>query len=69
MLETAGNLDGLVIDIVLVGFKLGTGVYSLASLYLSILMQDGNDRTALGLNNTSSSDNGQKNYPDGYRCH
>ena len=43
-------------DFILEPLKLSTGMDGLALASVSILVKDGNHRTALGLNNTTSSD-------------
>ena len=62
-LEATSDMEGFVIDIILEGFKLATGVDSLAFTHVSILMHDGNNRAALGGDNTTNGDNGSPRPP------
>jgi len=61
-LKSTSNLHGLVmINIIFVPVQLGRGVDGLALPSVSILVQNGNGRSMLSLDNTSSSDNGDIN--------
>ena len=50
------NAQGTVMNFIFEPLELSTGMDSLALASVSILVEDGNHRTALGLNNTTSSD-------------
>ena len=55
----SSNLERAIMYLVFVPFKLPTGMDSLALANIGILMQDGNHRTTLRLNNTTNSNNGK----------
>ena len=53
----ASNLEGPVVNVVLVALNLATGMNGFALSNICILVHDGNNRTTLGLNNTTNSHN------------
>jgi len=57
-LQTTSNLDRLVIHIILVPFKLARRMYGFSLPSVCILMQDCNNRSMLGHNNSPSCHNG-----------
>ena len=55
-LFTPWDLESFVIDIITKGFKLATGVYGFTMANRGILMEDENNETTLGANDSTSSD-------------
>ena len=58
-MKTTRNLDGFVIDIIVVMFKLTTRMDGLLLWMMSILMEYENGRTELSVGESTSSDNGK----------
>ncbi len=59
MLQATLDLEGLVIDIILVVLQLGAGMDGLATPRKSILMKDSHNRPMLSLTDSTTGDNGQ----------
>ena len=55
----AANSHGAIINGVAKPFKLDTGMYGLPMASVGILVENSDDRTTLGLDNATSSDNGE----------